>query len=109
MFESYYTAAVILVMTISLVKDIFKPSIILFFSLILMYLGNIISLDETFAGFSNHGMLTVGVLFIVASALQSSTVFGSLIEKILGNGKSKLGVGGKRVPGINYIVHPNPP
>lgn len=89
MFEMYYTAAVILIMTIALIKELFRPSIILFFSLLLLCVGNVISINEAFAGFSNHGMLTVAVLFVVAAALQSSTTFGQTIGKILGKGKSK--------------------
>lgn len=89
MFEMYFTAAVILMMTIALVKELYRPSIILFFSLLVLCLGNVISIKEAFNGFSNHGMLTVAVLFVIAAALQSSTAFGKTMGKILGKGKSK--------------------
>lgn len=89
MFEMYFTAAVILMMTIALVKELYRPSIILFLSLLVLCLGNVISIKEAFNGFSNHGMLTVAVLFVVAAALQSSTAFGKTMGKILGKGKSK--------------------
>lgn len=89
MFEMYFTAAVILMMTIALIKELYRPSIILFFSLLVLCLGNVISIKEAFNGFSNHGMLTVAVLFVVAAALQSSTAFGKTMGKILGKGKSK--------------------
>jgi di/tricarboxylate transporter len=89
MFEIYYTAVVIILMTILLVKEIYKPSLIIFCALIALYLGDIVSIDETFSGFSNQGMLTVGVLFIVAGALQSSTTFGLAIEKFIGNKADK--------------------
>lgn len=77
-------------MTFFLIKEIYKPSIVLFFSLLLLYLGKVISLDDAFAGFSNHGMLAVGVLFILATALQSSSVFDKMVTKSLGDGRSKF-------------------
>ena len=89
MFSMYYTAIVIILMTIALVKEFYKPSLIIFCALIVLFLGDVISIDETISGFSNQGMLTVGVLFIVASALQSSATFGSTIEKVIGNNADK--------------------
>jgi len=77
-------------MTIALVKEFYRPSILIFTALILMYAGGIISLDQTFMGFSNHGMLTVAVLFVVAKGLQSSTSFGSMIEKLLGKSYNRI-------------------
>jgi len=88
MYQIYFTAIVIVLMTIALIKEIYKPSFILFISLIILHLGKVISINETFSGFSNRGMLTVAVLFIVAYALQSSTSFALLIEKLLGNRKN---------------------
>ncbi len=90
MFKMCYTSAVIIIMTIVLVKGLYRPSFVLFFTLIILYLGKIIDINEAFVGFSNHGMLAVGVLFIVAGALQSSVTFGNTLEKFLGNKNSKF-------------------
>jgi Na+/H+ antiporter NhaD/arsenite permease-like protein len=90
MFQIYFTTAVVLLMTIALIKEISRPSFILFASLLILHLGKVISINEAFSGFSNRGMLTVAVLFIVAYALQSSTSFVSAIEILLGNKKNRL-------------------
>lgn len=84
MFDIYYTSAVVLFMTIALVKEVQKPSLILITTLLALHLGGIITLKEAFSGFSNQGILAVGALFIVAYALQSSTALDTSIEKILG-------------------------
>lgn len=89
MFDIYYTSFVVILMTIVLIKELYKPSFTVFAALLLMYLGNILTLDETFRGFSNQGMLAVAMLFIISGALQSSNTFGNTIEKIIGTGKSK--------------------
>jgi di/tricarboxylate transporter len=88
MFQEYFTAGVILLMTIALVKEIYKPSFVLFAAMIILHLGGVVSVTEICSGFSNEGMLAVAVLFVVAYALQSSTSFVSGMEKLLGNKKS---------------------
>jgi len=54
-FEIYYTAAVVILMSIALIKEIAKPALIIFSALILLILGNVITVSEAFVGFSNHG------------------------------------------------------
>ncbi|MBN1599790.1 MAG: anion permease [Bacteroidales bacterium] len=83
MFEIYYSLTIILVMTILLALELYKPSVIMFGALLMFYFGGIISINEIFLGFSNHGMLTVAVLYIVASTLQGSYTFGYYITKLL--------------------------
>jgi di/tricarboxylate transporter len=84
MFEMIYTGLVVVLMTTFLILEISRASLVMFTSLVLLVLGNIISLDEAFSGFSNQGMLTVGILFIVAAALQSSTKFENTVINVLG-------------------------
>jgi len=84
MFEMYYTAAVVLLMTVLLVIEVQKPSLILVGALLALHLGGVVTMNEAFAGFSNQGMLAVGVLFIVAYALQSATAFEATVERMLG-------------------------
>ncbi len=90
MFGMIYTFLIVLIMTIALAKELHKPSFILFSSLIILYLGRVISLNEAFSGFSNHGMLTVAALFVISYALQSSTSFTLFIEKLLGSGENRF-------------------
>ncbi len=87
MFELTYTGAVILLMTILLFKEVTRPSMILFSTLLLLILGKVITVEEALHGFSNQGMLTVGLLFIVAAAIQSSSRFENLVTWLLGKRK----------------------
>jgi len=89
MFEPIYTAAILVIMTFLLIREVTKPSVILFGSLLLLILGNIISVDEALKGFSNQGMLTVGILFVVAAAIQSSSRFENAVMTILGKQNHK--------------------
>ena len=72
-------------MIIALAKEWFNPAGIVFSALLLLISGGIINVNEAFAGFSNKGMLTVGFLFVVSAALQSSRAFEGFIITILGD------------------------
>lgn len=87
MFDLIYTGSVIVLMTILLIKEITRPSMILFSTLLLLILGRIITVEEALHGFSNQGMLTVGLLFIVAAAIQSSSRFENIVTWLLGKRK----------------------
>ena len=88
MFEPIYTGALLILMLILVARDTFRPSMVAFGMLIMLIVGGVISTDEAFHGFSNHGMLTVGFLFVVSAALQVSGIFESFIAWILGDSKT---------------------
>jgi di/tricarboxylate transporter len=83
--ENWYTTLIIVLMSFALARELFKPALTIFAALLLLIIGNIITIDEAFAGFSNKGMLTVGFLFVVSAALQSSGAFENIVTRILGN------------------------
>ena len=88
-FSFWYTAIIIILMTVVLVKETFEPDLVVFSALILLTVGKVINVKEALVGFSNSGMLTVGFLFIVAEALKQTGILNQLGSFILGNnGKS---------------------
>jgi len=88
MFELYFTGFVLLCMIILLASEITEPAFIVFGALITLTLSGIINIDEAFKGFSNHGMLTVGFLYIISAGLQSSGLFIRTIYRLLGDKKN---------------------
>jgi di/tricarboxylate transporter len=89
-FTFWYTTIIILFMTMALIKELFEPEIIVFSALILLIIGNVIDFNEAFAGFSNHGMLTVGFLFIIAASLQKTGILNTIGELFLGKRPGKI-------------------
>jgi len=88
-FSFWYTAIIIILMTVVLVKETFEPDLVVFSALILLTVGKVINVKEALVGFSNSGMLTVGFLFIVAEALKQTGILNQLGSFMLGNnGKS---------------------
>jgi len=89
-FALWYTLLLMMLMSLALALELFQPAFVVFTTLIFLVLGNVISIDEAFIGFSNKGMLTVGILFIVSAALNGSGLFERTIHSILGHTKKRL-------------------
>ncbi len=77
-FPPYYTAIILFVTVLVIFRGWLQAEIAFFGALILLILGKVITVDEAFAGFSNQGVLTIGLLFIVAGALQNTGALDAL-------------------------------
>lgn len=89
-FEFYYTLTLFILLTIFLIKEVIKPEILIFSVLMLLVVGNVITVKEAFSGFSNEGMLTIGLLFVVAGTLHSTGVMDKIIRTLLGNSQGSV-------------------
>ncbi|MDQ1351587.1 MAG: hypothetical protein QG657_1892 [Acidobacteriota bacterium] len=83
-FASWYTLVLMAAMTILLVTELIEADIVIFSVLILLLVGGVVKVEEAFEGFSNHGMLTVMFLFIVAAAVQKTNLFNKMGDLLLG-------------------------
>ena len=79
-----FTLVIVGMMLIALAVEILAPDIIVFSALGLLLLGDVLSPSEAFTGFSNPGMLTVGLLFIIAYAAQSSGILALFADRVMG-------------------------
>ncbi|MBN1951154.1 MAG: SLC13 family permease [Bacteroidales bacterium] len=84
MFEIFFTATVIILLTLLLVLEVARPVYLMLSALLVLTLGGILDVRDAFAGFSNLGMLTIAVLYIIATTLQSSGLFTRFIHSLLG-------------------------
>ena len=83
-FEFWYTTAVLVIMSFALLREWIETELILFAALLALLAGGIIDLNKAVSGFSNQGMLTVALLFIVAGALQHTGVMRQISPAIFG-------------------------
>jgi di/tricarboxylate transporter len=92
--QGWFTLVVLLFMVAALVLEILSPDIIVFIALGILVCTGIVSPREAVVGFSNKGMLTVAILFVVAAAIQNTGAFNGFYYKVLGrkraHGKSFL-------------------
>lgn len=83
-FDIIFTLVVVGCMLLALVREILAPDVIVFSALGVLLLTGVLTPQEALAGFSNSGMLTVGILFIVAYAAQASGILEFFADRVMG-------------------------
>jgi len=83
------TAIVLVAALVLLMLDIAGTDVVFGAALIVLLFGGIISPEEALAGFSNKGMVTVGLLFIVSQAVENTGAFQLLSGIFLPRPKNK--------------------
>ena len=82
-FEITFTLIVLACMMVALAKDKMRPGMILFSAVVVFLCTGFLSPKEMLEGFSNKGMITVAMLFLVSEGIRQSGTLGQLIRKIL--------------------------
>lgn len=70
--QGFIVLAIIVIMIASLAKEVMRPGLILFSALIFLMIFGTINANEVLAGFSNKGMITVAILFVVSEGITQS-------------------------------------
>jgi di/tricarboxylate transporter len=83
MISGYIALGVILLMIVALVKEILRPGLILFSALVIFMLFDIISAEDAMKGFSNKGMITVALLFLISEGIRETGLLNKIGAFIL--------------------------
>ena len=89
-YQLEYTLLLLIIMSIVLVKEWLETEIVIFSTLILLMIGDVISVKEAFSGCSNEGMLTIGLLFVVAGALQTTGALSIFSNFLFGKSQTSI-------------------
>jgi di/tricarboxylate transporter len=79
-FEIIFVLLALLGMVIALVLDKMRPGMVLFSVVVLFLCAGILTPKEMLEGFSNKGMITVAMLFLVSEGIRQSGALGQLIR-----------------------------
>src|SRR5690554_1544450 len=90
-FEMGFVLVSILGMLVALWYEIARPEFIVCGLLVVYLLAGILTPEEALRGFSNQGMLTIALLFIIAAAVQKHGVINRLMVRLLNGSKSPKG------------------
>ena len=74
-------------MFILLITEIYEPVVIFFSALTIFVMVGIITLEEALQGFTNQGMLTIALLFILVGAVQKGSGVFRFVEKFFGKNR----------------------
>ncbi|GAB3068932.1 SLC13 family permease [Salinicoccus sesuvii] len=81
--EMIFVAMMIVLMLLALLFEMARADLIVSFFLIVFLLTGVISTGQALSGFSNEGMLTVMLLFVVAGAIQKHGIIENYIDRLL--------------------------
>ncbi|MDX9755568.1 MAG: SLC13 family permease [bacterium] len=87
-FDALLTLAAVLTVLGFLIFSSISADAILGACLVFLLLTGILTPDEALKGFSNQGMITVGVLYIVVAGLRETGGIGWIVQRVLGTPKS---------------------
>jgi len=90
--EAWITICVTVFVFVALARELAPPDMLFFAATSLFALLGIISPTEAFAGFSNSGVITVAVLFVIAAGLRETGVLDSIGSRLLHGARSEAAV-----------------
>ena len=88
--EAWFTIGVVLVMLGFLSLTDIGPDTVLMGGVTLLMITGVLVPEDALAGLANEGMVTVGVLYIVAAGLQQTGVTQIIVERLLGPSGSTI-------------------
>lgn len=82
-FSIIYVALVLVFMLLALMKEMLRPGLVLFTAVVLLLCAGIINTEEALRGFSNKGMITVALLYLVSEGVRKSGILEQLVFHML--------------------------
>ncbi|WAA09718.1 SLC13 family permease [Fervidibacillus albus] len=86
--EIGFVLLMVAIMLGGLIFEVARPDMIMFVVLTTFLLTGILTPEEALKGFSNQGMLTIALLFIIAGAIQKSGIIDLALARRLKNSNS---------------------
>jgi di/tricarboxylate transporter len=86
--EAWFVIGVVVFCFGLLASNRFSPDLILMAGLTLLLLSGVITPSEALTGFSNEGMATVAVLYIVVTGFRETGGIGWIVQTVLGTARS---------------------
>ena len=77
-------------MIAALIWDRLRPGMVLLTVVVFFLCVGILTPKEMLEGFSNKGMITVGLLFLVSEGIRQSGALGQVVKKLLPQGKTTV-------------------
>lgn len=77
-------------MIIALMLDAMRPGMVLFSVVVVFLCAGILTPAEMLEGFSNKGMITVALLFLVSEGIRQSGALGRVVKRLLPEGRTTV-------------------
>lgn len=91
-------------MLFALMREYLRPGLILFTAVVLLLLAGIITPEEAIKGFSNKGMITVALLYLVSEGVRKSGILERIVFRMLPKKRATITTAGLRFyPIVSFI------
>lgn len=88
--QGWLTLIVLILMVAAMVRELASPDIVLMGGLFTVAAAGVLTPAETFAGFSNESVATVGALLVMATALRDTGALEATFGRFFGKARSEL-------------------
>lgn len=88
--EGFIVLIIVFLTIMALAKEIMRPGLIFLTSSVLIMAFGILSAEEVLDGFSNKGMITIGILFLVSEGVRQSGVLNRMAQTYLPRKRRKM-------------------
>ena len=103
-FPILYVTLVLIFMLVALMKEFLRPGLILFTAVVLFMVSGIITPEEALKGFSNKGMITVALLYLVSEGVRKSGILERIVFHMLPKKNASITSAGLRFyPIVTFI------
>lgn len=89
--EMIFVLVMMMIMIAALLFELARPDMIVFSVVVIFLITGLLTPEEALRGFSNQGMLTIALLFIVAGTVQKHGVIEQIMKRWLHKSKSVRG------------------
>ncbi len=103
-FDIVFVLLALIGMIAALVWDKMRPGMVLLTVVVFFLCVGILTPKEMLEGFSNKGMITVAMLFLVSEGVRQSGALGQLIKKLLPREDHRLQGAGEDAPARGFRV-----
>jgi di/tricarboxylate transporter len=86
--EGWFTLIVVLAMTVAMAREWLSPDMLMFVGMGVVTVAGVITPEQAIAGFANPALATIGVLFVVAAAVQETGGLSMITGVLFGRTKS---------------------
>ncbi|MEM7409263.1 MAG: SLC13 family permease [Myxococcota bacterium] len=87
--QGWLTLVVVGLTLVAMVREIAKPDLILMAGLFTLAAAGVLTPAETFAGFANPALATVGVLFVVSAALRETGALDATVGRLFARARDE--------------------
>lgn len=103
-FQPLFVIIVLCLVVIALIKDRMRPGLILLSAAVVFLCAGILSPKEMLEGFSNKGMITVALLFLVSEGVRRSGLLEKLLRSLLPHKNATVrGAQLRMLPVVSFI------